>query len=356
MPVEVVRSMGAALDRGKEAAPCCTGSGIVGRLLVRCPSLAPLRQHNGSGGRCVGIVQGCVGHAAPANPTILRGALRILPARKTPRGIPQYRFGANLTQRSLHADSGGHSVSALLAQGVADSTRRVYASGQRRYSEFCERVGLTPFPADKQTASLFCANLAKNGLRYSTIKTYLAGLRFAQISSIGVDPLAGSLPKLYLALAGIKRAQGRPAPDPRLPVTPAILRQFRAAWTPYAHLWDFTMLWAACCLGFFGFLRSGEFTLPCREAFDQRRHLSPAVDSVANPSLIRIHLKESKADPYKKGVDIVIGRTDTDICPVGALLAYLARRDVAPGPLFVFENGSSLSRTALVDHVRAALR
>ena len=73
-------------------------------------------------------------------------------------------------------------------------------------------------------------------------------------------------------------------------------------------------------------------------------------------SLIRIHLKESKADPYKKGVDIVIGRTDTDICPVGALLAYLAQRGVAPGPLFVFENGSSLSRTALVDHVRAALR
>ena len=109
VPVEVVRSMGAALDRGKGAAPCRTGSGIVGRLLVGCSGLAPLRQHNGSGGRCVGIVQGCVGHAAPANPTILRGALRIFLARKTPRGIPQYRGGPNLTQRSSHADFGGHS-------------------------------------------------------------------------------------------------------------------------------------------------------------------------------------------------------------------------------------------------------
>ena len=41
---------------------------------------------------------------------------------------------------------------------------------------------------------------------------------------------------------------------------------------------------------------------------------------------------------------------------MNALLAYLARRGMEMGPLFVFEDGWALSRQALVDHVKAALR
>ena len=156
-----------------------------------------------------------------------------------------------------------------------------------------------------------------------------------QISDGGSDPLAGPLPQLKLALTGIKRVQSRAAPDPRLPVTPTILRQLREAWSPFVHLWDVATLWAACCIGFFGFLCSGEFTLPCRATFDPRRHLSPAdiaVDSVEAPTFVRLRLKESKADPFRNGVDVVIGRVEADICPVNALLAYLARHGMKMGP------------------------
>ena len=112
-------------------------------------------------------------------------------------------------------------------------------------------------------------------------------------------------------------------------------------------------------LGFLWFstLRRIHATLP--------RSFRSAATSLASGHRSRLR-RQPVADPHspqrvkgrslQKGVNIVIGQTDTDICPVGARLAYLARRGVAPRLLFVFKNGSSSSRTALVDHVCTVLR
>ena len=59
------------------------------------------------------------------------------------------------------------------------------------------------------------------------------------------------------------------------------------------------MMWAACCLGFFAFLRAGEFTLPSVNHIDPAIHLAPvdiAVEGHSNPMLMRIRLKYSKTD------------------------------------------------------------
>ena len=69
-----------------------------------------------------------------------------------------------------------------------------------------------------------------------------AGRRWFGRSVRGIDANACN----NLMLNGIKREQGRPAADPRLPITPVILRQLRALWRQTPHRWDSTMLWAAC--------------------------------------------------------------------------------------------------------------
>ena len=119
------------------------------------------------------------------------------------------------------------------------------------------------------------------------------------------------------------------------------------------------MLWAAACVGFFGFLGAGEFTVPTSESYDPEVHLSlqdVAVDSHSAPSVIRLRIKQSKTDPLRQGVDIFLGAISASICPVQALIRYIAVRSPAPGPLFVFQSGSPLTRGALVTHLQAALK
>ena len=51
----------------------------------------------------------------------------------------------------------------------------------------------------------------------------------------------------------------------------------------------------------------------------------------------------------------VSGQTNTTLCLVAVILAYLAVRPSPQGPLFVFQNGSYLTRDKLVVHVRQGL-
>ena len=92
---------------------------------------------------------------------------------------------------------------------------------------------------------------------------------------------------------------------------------------------DHIMLWAACCTCYFGFLRSGEITVPSHAQYKNGAHLSAGdvtVDRANNPSIVRVHIKASKTGPFRKGVFVFVGRTDNRLCPVAAITAYMALR------------------------------
>ena len=112
------------------------------------------------------------------------------------------------------------------------------------------------------------------------------------------------------------------------------------------------MLWAASCVCFFVFFRVGEITVPTDNSYDASRHLNfqdLAVDNQLNP------FKYSKTDQLGSGLDIILGRTYQDICPVATAMACLAVRRDGEGPLFKFADGWYLTKERFTCRIREAL-
>ena len=248
-------------------------------------------------------------------------------------------------------------VRALIDQGIAKSSLTSYESGKRRYLSFCAQFGCCPLPVNETTLLRFVAYLFSSSLSYQTVRLYLSAVRHLQIVNNLPDPALASYCRLNYALRGIRREGTQKQPHTRLPITPDLLYRIYIIWSREPQDYDRIMLWAAFCLGFFGFLRSGEFTCPSRESFTPDM-LSPqdvSVDSHGAPSHLAVHLKRSKNDPFGAGTTLHLGATGTALCPVASVLGYLTIRPPTPGPLFLFRDGSTLSRSRLIQSLRQVL-
>ena len=180
---------------------------------------------------------------------------------------------------------------------------------------------------------------------------YLSGVRALHIEQGFADPLHNCL-RLQRVIRGIKRTQGSPSSS-RLPITDDLMLVILKSLN--LQLPDHCMFWAACTLGYFGFLPSAEFTVPSLASFSPSVHLGVqdlAVDSSTAPSCIHVTIKASKTDPFRKGCSIHIGLGKYPLCAVHALLAHLAIRGDGPRPLFLCQNGQPLSRTLLTNWLR----
>ena len=242
---------------------------------------------------------------------------------------------------------------------MSTSSLHSYKSAQNHFCKFCSAFNLCPFPLSETILCSFATYLAKEGLKYQSIKCYISALRHAQIANSFPDSqLASTCPRLEYIMRGIRRTQAEAGIQPRtrLPITPQVLS---AIYSYLPRSPDSVMIWAACCIGFFGFLRSGEFTVPSLEEYDPSVHLSLLdidLDSHTHPSILRIRLKQSKMDPFRLGVDIYMGKTRHPfLCHLVALIHYLRLRGPHPGPLFQFTGGTPLSRPRLIADVRSCL-
>lgn len=118
------------------------------------------------------------------------------------------------------------------------------------------------------------------------------------------------------------------------------------------------MLWAAFLICFYGFLRSGEITIPNAASYDPSVHLNLAdiaVDNQQSPNILQIKLKASKTDPFRQGIDIHIGKTNNALCPISATLNYLAVRGTEPGLLFTYSDHSPLTKSKFTESFRMLL-
>ena len=134
---------------------------------------------------------------------------------------------------------------------LVQSTMKFYASGIKRYVNFCSSLGQLPLPVTEGVVSAFVATLAKESICFAAISS--ASLPSA--SGQG-DSGIGQMAHLEYVLKGIKRVRAYNSAESRKErhlITPAVLKGLFLEWNRSPAVKDAKMLWGAACLAFFGF-------------------------------------------------------------------------------------------------------
>ena len=97
--------------------------------------------------------------------------------------------------------------------------------------------------------------LATINISHTTIKVYLAGVRHMHVSAGLFSFFDKQLtPRLQLTLKGIQKNQAvTQSPRIRLPITLQLMGNIKALLAKQPSSYSNIMIWAACCLAFFGF-------------------------------------------------------------------------------------------------------
>lgn len=226
----------------------------------------------------------------------------------------------------------------LVHDGLAPTTRRLYASGARLYRRFCRSHNLQASPATETTLLRFIAHLARRNTSASRIGSHLSGVRQWHIQRGA--PWIGRTERVKLALRGAAKVQ-RPTRRPRLAATLKHLRLLRSALRRSSMPpRDRAAAWAAVLLGFFGALRGSEYLSPYPHRFHARRtcqwrHLSLHRNSLG------LTLPASKTDQLYAGSLVSLPALPGHICPVRALRRYrrLATDHSPTRPIFTRDDG-----------------
>jgi hypothetical protein len=121
---------------------------------------------------------------------------------------------------------------------------------------------------------------------------------------------------------------------------------------------DRIVVWAVAASAFFGFFRLGELLPESPSRFNPATGLAwgdVAVDSHTHPTMIQFHLKVSKCDQFGAGSNIIVGRTESPLCPVSAILEFIKIRGDRTGPFFIDSSQKALSKQKFVSQIREIL-
>ena len=256
-----------------------------------------------------------------------------------------------------------NTVNILLINSVSKSTRAAYNTGYKTFIQFLLLQGLIfdcsilPQTTENNLVDFVAYCFQKLKLKYSTIKLYLCGIRHAYMVQGVTSPFVNmNFQRLHAALTGIKRIQGLNR-NPKMPITGNILFQLcQRIEKGFFDMYTNALMTAMILLAYFGFLRCGEFTVHNKFAHDENLTLN---DIVINDDHLSVFLKQSKTDPFRKGVSLLVFKTNLSLCAYESIVKYKQiRGSHFPNsvdmnePFFVTNFGKPVTRKFFIEKLK----
>ena len=179
-------------------------------------------------------------------------------------------------------------------------THKTYKAAECKYLTFCVNFSLSPIPTSENILCYFAMCLGQEGLTSSTIQTYVSDICQIQIAAGFLDLLIDHMPWLHQVFKGIKVQVAKIGrhPHSRFPITPSILCKLRRVWLECNPNFNNAMLWAASIITFFGFCRSGQYSV--NQSLTHKPTFVFQMNNILDPSAISITLKYLKTDQSRK--------------------------------------------------------
>ena len=229
-----------------------------------------------------------------------------------------------------------------------------YQSSLNMLNTCAEELNLSlSFPLKEGKILSFVGWCINKGNSASTIKSYLAGLTQAHLT-LGLEA-----PNLYTKLVSqVIKGQSNvyvknTNKQDRLPCTLAVLRLLKAVLAKAPIKTDEKIvIWATCCVGFFGAFRMSELLCKKSSAYDEKYTLLKKDIKVRhsnNTPSIQFRIKSAKTNKTGKPEIVEVFATNTLLCPVKAISKLNALTSHLPldSPAFCDSKGKALTLNRL---------
>ena len=244
-------------------------------------------------------------------------------------------------------------MKAFLQCSLKPATVTTYTHHWNKFVQFLSAFQIeATMPIDSSTLAMFVAHLHNNGLKYSTIRTYLSAVSFLHKLK--------EIPDNTNSLLVTKTLQGitNNVPShsmPLLPITRSNLHLLvrtipLAVRSPYLQC----MLKALFLLVFHACMRAGEAVVSSEDY--HTLNISHVQEVVHNDKQAFKLTFPSYKHCNESTTTLLLPGLEPQVCPVLALRTYLQCRGNHQGPLFLNENKLPVTRSAFSSHLKSCLR
>ena len=219
-------------------------------------------------------------------------------------------------------------------------------------------------PTEKEMV-FFTSYLASKNIAPSTIKSYLAALRYISLSKGATQhtKLPGLGSQIMAGAANLRKNSRLEAIKPkRRPITINILRILQHAiashpsWTDYQK----SLRWSVMLMGFWGSFRMTELIESEKSKFDPNNTLLPS-DLKFKEDAVAVWVRNPKV--WREGGDIIevwSVEEDSQLDPIKALKKFLALRHTCHGPaedvpVFLHQDGSQFTKAEMNQDLKMLL-